>query len=68
MMPDDVRSYFEAMRSATDMMLGFHGHNNLGLAVANSLVALDTGATIIDVTLLGMGRTPATHRPKSLRR
>lgn len=57
MMPDDVRSYFEAMRSATDVMLGFHGHNNLGLAVANSLVALDTGATIIDVTLLGMGRS-----------
>jgi 4-hydroxy-2-oxovalerate aldolase len=57
MLPNDVRDYFEAMRSVTDVMLGFHGHNNLGLAVANSLVALDTGATVIDVTLLGMGRS-----------
>lgn len=35
--------------------IGFHGHNNLYLAVANSLAALESGASIIDVTLRGFG-------------
>ena len=35
--------------------IGFHGHNNLHLAVANSLAAIENGATIIDVTLRGFG-------------
>lgn len=36
--------------------LGFHGHDNLSLALANSLVAIDSGIDIIDATVLGMGR------------
>ena len=40
-----------------DMPVGFHSHNNLGLAVANSMAAIDAGATIVDTTLLGMGRS-----------
>ncbi len=35
--------------------VGFHAHNNLGMAVANSLIALENGATIIDGTLRGFG-------------
>ncbi len=35
--------------------VGFHAHNNLGMAVGNSLVAIDSGATIIDGTLRGFG-------------
>jgi len=35
--------------------IGFHGHNNLHLAVANSIAAIDSGADIIDVTLRGFG-------------
>jgi 4-hydroxy 2-oxovalerate aldolase len=38
-----------------DIPIGFHGHNNLYLAVANSLAAIKSGATIIDVTLRGFG-------------
>ena len=36
--------------------IGFHGHNNLGLAFANSLAAIEAGASIIDSTMLGLGR------------
>ena len=35
--------------------VGFHAHNNLGLAVGNSLIALENGVTIIDATLKGFG-------------
>lgn len=40
---------------ALDIPIGFHGHNNMHLAVANSLAAIDAGASIIDVTLRGFG-------------
>lgn len=35
--------------------VGFHAHNNLGLAVGNSFLAIQKGATIIDGTLRGFG-------------
>jgi len=35
--------------------VGFHAHNNMSLAVANTLAAIDAGATIIDGTLRGFG-------------
>lgn len=35
--------------------VGFHAHNNLGLAVANTLAAVQAGATIVDGTLCGFG-------------
>lgn len=42
--------------------VGFHGHDNLGLAISNSLSALEAGATIIDATVMGMGRGPGNTR------
>ena len=56
MLPDEVREYVETMRSATELPIGFHGHNNLNLAVANSLTALQSGASLVDTTLFGFGR------------
>ncbi len=38
-----------------DMVLEFHGHNDLGLATANALVALENGAEAISVTVNGLG-------------
>ena len=38
-----------------NIAVGFHGHNNLGLAITNSLTAINAGATYIDGTLRGMG-------------
>lgn len=56
MVPDDVTASVQAASLATDVAIGFHGHNNLGLAIANSLCAIDAGATLLDGTLLGIGR------------
>lgn len=35
--------------------VGFHAHNNLGMAVANSIAALEAGAKILDATARGFG-------------
>jgi 4-hydroxy-2-oxovalerate aldolase len=56
-MRDDVRAAVAALREAlpADVEVGIHEHNNLSLAVANSVAAIEEGATIVDVTLAGMG-------------
>lgn len=54
MTPKMVRQYCERV---ADLQTGFHAHNNLGLAVANALVAEECGVSIIDCSLQGMGRS-----------
>jgi len=58
MLPDEVRAYLQAAKAeAPDLPLGFHGHDNLGLAVANSLISLEEGAAMVDTSLQGFGRS-----------
>lgn len=57
MLPDEVASYVEATRAATDIAIGFHGHSNLHLAVANSIAAWDAGAALVDTSVYGIGRS-----------
>ncbi|HET7579204.1 MAG TPA: 4-hydroxy-2-oxovalerate aldolase [Bacillales bacterium] len=57
LLPHEVRERIRALRLNLDCNVGFHGHNNLSLAMANSLVAIEEGATRIDgsVRCLGAG-------------
>jgi len=55
MLPDDVRARVSALREAIDIPIGFHAHNNLSLAVANSIAAVTEGATYLDATCRGLG-------------
>jgi 4-hydroxy 2-oxovalerate aldolase len=57
MFPEDVRKYLSAARERSECELGFHGHSNLQFAVANSVEAVRCGATFIDTTLYGLGRS-----------
>ena len=57
MFPEDVRRYLSAAREHSECRLGFHGHSNLQFAVANSVEAVRCGATFIDSTLYGLGRS-----------
>src|SRR5271154_1003493 len=57
MFPEDVRNYLSAARERTECTLGFHGHSNLQFAVANSVEAVRCGASMIDSTLFGLGRS-----------
>lgn len=52
--PDKVEECFKEL-SKIGIKLGFHAHNNVGLAVANSLMAIQWGAEIIDATVRGFG-------------
>ena len=58
MLPADVRKLVTYLVKHTDLPIGFHGHEQLRHAVANSIVAVEAGATWVDGTLLGAGRTP----------
>lgn len=57
MLPDDVKRYIEAVRKNTNLKIGFHGHNNLGLAVINSVVAYEQQIEFVDITMQGLGRS-----------
>ncbi len=57
MLPAEVSAYISAARAESAIPLGFHGHNNLHLAVANSLAAFEAGAEFIDTSVYGIGRS-----------
>nr|WP_315401865.1 4-hydroxy-2-oxovalerate aldolase [uncultured Duganella sp.] len=53
--PDDVKERISTLVDGLNIPVGFHGHNNLGMAVINSVTAVNAGATIIDGTIRGFG-------------
>jgi 4-hydroxy 2-oxovalerate aldolase len=54
-LPADVTERIQAIRAAVDVPVMFHGHNNLGMAVANSIAAAEAGAGILDACARGFG-------------
>ena len=57
MMTNEMEGYIRAIQDVCDVPLGFHGHNNLGLAVANTLRAAELGCAVVDTSLQGLGRS-----------
>ena len=55
MLPADVRARVEALKEALKIEVGFHGHNNFGVAVGNSIAAVEAGADQLDGSLRGLG-------------
>ncbi len=55
MVPSQVKERISAVKAAVSIPVGFHGHNNMGLAIGNSVAAYEAGASYIDGTLRGLG-------------
>ena len=53
--PADVTERIAVLVEGLSIPVGFHGHNNLGMAVSNSLAAVNAGATILDGSIRGFG-------------
>lgn len=58
MYPDQLEQYIKEVQDIDQNIdLGFHGHNNLGMGMANSLISIKNGVKFIDATLQGIGRS-----------
>lgn len=57
MLPEDVIERISALRAVLkpETEIGFHGHHNLGMGVANSVAAIAAGASRIDGSVAGLG-------------
>jgi len=62
----DVARILSALKSGWKGDIGFHAHNNKGLAVSNILTAIEYGAIWIDSTILGMGRGAGNAQTENL--
>jgi 4-hydroxy-2-oxovalerate/4-hydroxy-2-oxohexanoate aldolase len=57
LLPDEVTMRVQSLRAALrpETQIGFHGHHNLGMGIANSLAAIEAGAIRIDGSAAGLG-------------
>lgn len=54
--PDMLRTKMAQIREVLTVPLGYHGHNNMEMALINTITAIEEGAEIVDATITGMGR------------
>jgi len=52
----DITFYINKLRNIGFESIGFHSHNNLQMAFANTLKAIEEGASFVDASIYGMGR------------
>jgi 4-hydroxy 2-oxovalerate aldolase len=64
--PDDTARIVGWLREGWDGALGIHAHDNLGLALPNTLRAQAEGVSWLDATVTGMGRGPGNTRTEEL--
>ncbi|WP_421662675.1 4-hydroxy-2-oxovalerate aldolase [Lysinibacillus telephonicus] len=55
LLPYQVKERIRALKDSLKINVGFHAHNNLSLAMANTLVAIEEGATRIDGSIRCLG-------------
>lgn len=63
---EDVKEIIDLVKSKTNVKLGFHAHNNLEMALANTITAMSEGCEIVDATITGMGRGAGNLRTELL--
>lgn len=66
MLPFEVTEYIDRVKQSATLPIGFHGHNNLSLALANTISAMQAGATYLDSCVRGMGRSAGNTQTEIL--
>ena len=66
MNPASVTSMIVCIRTEWSGPIGFHAHDNMGLALQNTLQAKQDGASWLDATVTGMGRGPGNTKTEHL--
>jgi len=66
LLPSQVPALVSLLKNETNAIVGVHMHDNLGLALANTLASLDAGAQSLDATMSGMGRGAGNTRTEFL--
>lgn len=64
--PERTAQIIQWLRYEWTGPLGIHTHDNLGLALSNTIRAIDEGVTWVDSTMTGMGRGPGNVRTEEL--
>ena len=55
LLPDGARERVRALKEGLSIQVGFHAHDNLGVALGNSIAALEAGVDQLDGSLRGLG-------------
>lgn len=55
MFPEEVAARISLLKEKLSTRVGFHGHSNLGMGIANSVAAANAGADVVDGACRGMG-------------
>ena len=66
MTPAQTREIITWLKEEWPGEVGVHTHDNMGLALSNTLAAIEAGATWVDATVTGMGRGPGNARTEEL--
>lgn len=66
MRPQDISTIIKLLKKNWRGDIGIHSHDNMGLALANTLEAFGNGANWLDATVTGMGRGPGNTRTEEL--
>lgn len=66
LLPNEVTERIQALKQHVGCELGFHAHNNMSLAMANSLAAIEAGATYIDGSLRALGAGSGNTQTEAL--
>ncbi|MBI4126111.1 MAG: hypothetical protein HY465_01320 [Deltaproteobacteria bacterium] len=65
-LPQDVARVVQLLKNKLSIQVGFHGHDNLNLGVANALAAVKAGVDFVDASLRGFGRGAGNTKLESL--
>lgn len=66
MNPFHTFDIFSRVKNMSKATLGFHAHDNCGLALVNSYAAINAGVQIVDATLKGLGRGAGNVQTESI--